>query len=114
MVGASQGVPTLRNDWEGRAGKARACVLEELATAIECAQRVAWLLGSAEDASLEARQLYGELEAVRVELEALRLANRRIARGEMEPWLARHIGWPGALSVPRAEGDEANDWRYTP
>ena len=105
------GVPTLRNDWEGRAGTARASVLEELAAAIESAQRVAWLLGSAENASFEARELYGELEAVRVELEALRLANRRIARGQIEPWLARHVGWPGALAAPRAERDEANDWR---
>jgi hypothetical protein len=44
----------------------------QLAQAIDSAQRVAWRLGSRESTSSEARDLYGRLEAVRIELDTLR------------------------------------------
>ena len=79
----------------------RARWMAELATAIEGAQRVAWQLGTATNGSCEARELYGQLEAARMELESLRLGTRRL-REEIEPWLVEQIGFPGALDV-RAE-----------
>ena len=79
----------------------RARWMAELAAAIEGAQRVAWQLGSATTRSLEARELYGQLEAARIELESLRLGARRV-REEIEPWLVEKIGFPGSLDV-RAE-----------
>ena len=70
--------------------------MAELATAIEDAQRVAWQLGAQSGASLEARELYGRLEAARVELEELRgLAARGV--DELEPLLLQRLGWAGAL-----------------
>jgi hypothetical protein len=73
--------------------------MAELAAAIEGAQRVAWQLGSATRASLEARELYGRLEAARVELESLRRGTRRL-REEIDPWLVEQLGWPGNLKEP--------------
>ena len=74
----------------------RARWMAELAAAIEGAQRVAWQLGSAQHASLEARELYGRLEAARVELEALRRGTLRLSE-ELDPWLVERLGWPGSL-----------------
>ncbi|HYI43409.1 MAG TPA: hypothetical protein VD768_07290 [Sphingomicrobium sp.] len=72
----------------------RARWMAELAAAIEGAQRVAWQLGSAASRSLEARELYSQLEAARLELEALRLGTGRL-RQELDPWLVDQLGWPG-------------------
>jgi hypothetical protein len=72
--------------------------MAELAAAIEGAQRVAWQLGTATNGSGEARELYTQLEAARVELESLRLGAHRL-RGELEPWLAENIGLPGAVDL---------------
>lgn len=44
----------------------------ELAEAIESAQRLAWQLGTLGAGSEEARELYGRLEAAKVELDQLR------------------------------------------
>ena len=44
----------------------------QLAEAIEGAQRLAWQLGTQETTSTEARELYGRLEAARIELDSLR------------------------------------------
>ena len=76
------------------AAAVRARWMAELAAAIDGAQRVAWQLGSAQHASLEARELYGQLEAARLELESLRRGTRRL-REEIDPWLVEHLGWPG-------------------
>ena len=76
----------------------RARWMAELAAAIEGAQRVAWQLGSAAKASLEARELYSRLEMARLELEALRLGTRCL-RDEIDPWLVEQIGWPGEIDV---------------
>jgi hypothetical protein len=54
--------------------------MAELAAAIEGAQRVAWQLGSAEHASFEARELYGRLEAARLEPRSCAAAPARCAR----------------------------------
>jgi hypothetical protein len=50
----------------------RAEWLARLAEAIEGAQRLAWQLGRQEMTSIEARELYGRLEAARLELDSLR------------------------------------------
>ena len=89
----------MRGDSEERAAAVRARWMAELATAIEGAQRVAWQLGSAKGGSAEARELYGQLEAARIELEQLRGATRRL-REEIDPWLVNQLGWPGSLDEP--------------
>ncbi len=50
----------------------RARWLAELAASIDEAQRVAWRLGVTEGNNAEAKELYGRLEAARVEVESLR------------------------------------------
>jgi hypothetical protein len=57
-------------DQVGSADRAR--WLAELAEAIDQAQRVAWALGIVEGNDPEAKELYGRLESVRVEVESLR------------------------------------------
>jgi hypothetical protein len=44
----------------------------QLAEAIDGAQRLAWQLGTNDGTSTEARDLYGRLEAARLELDSLR------------------------------------------
>lgn len=62
--------------------------LDELIRAISEAQKLAWRLGIAEGDSNEARELYGRLEAVRDELESLRLGDWVAVRKEIDPiWL---------------------------
>ncbi|MEJ7776773.1 MAG: hypothetical protein WKF52_05180 [Sphingomicrobium sp.] len=89
----------MRVNSENQAAAVRARWMAELAAAIDGAQRVAWQLGSADGASLEARELYGQLEAARLELEALRGITRRL-REELDLWLVDHLGWPGSLEEP--------------
>lgn len=72
--------------------------MAELAAAIEGAQRVAWQLGTARGASVEARELYRQLEAARIELERLRGVTAHL-REEIDPWLAAQLDW----------GEEAED-----
>jgi hypothetical protein len=50
----------------------RARWLAELAASIDEAQRIAWRLGVTEGDNAEAKELYGRLEAARVEVESLR------------------------------------------
>lgn len=87
---------TLPGDREDRAAAVRSRWMAELASAIDEAQRVAWQLGAQSGASQEARELYGRLEAARVELEEL----RGVAGGgadNLEPLLLQRLGWIGAL-----------------
>lgn len=86
----------MRNDSDDRAAAVRARWMAELAAAIDGAQRVAWQLGSATHASLEARELYARLEAARLELESLRRGTRQL-RHELDPWLVEQLGWPASL-----------------
>ena len=92
----------MRSGSDDQAAAVRARWMAELAAAIEGAQRVAWQLGSAGHASFEARELYGRLEAARLELEELRRGTRSM-RDEIEPWLMEQLGWPGSLDDPESD-----------
>ena len=62
--------------------------LDELIRAISEAQKLAWRLGVAEGNCNEARELYGRLEAVRDELEMLRIGDWATVRKEIDPiWM---------------------------
>lgn len=79
----------------------RAEWLAQLSEAIEGAQRLAWQLRTQEQASVEARELYGRLEAARVELESLRRTSTARCADERScgDWLDR-LGWTGSLTDP--------------
>lgn len=66
----------------------RAEWLMQIAEAIESAQKVAWHLRTAEDASPEARDLYGRLEVIRTELKSLRDAAPLMRPPGDTAWLA--------------------------
>ena len=69
-------------------GTDRAQWLAELADAVEQAQRLAWTLGVSEGSSQEARELYGRLEAVRIEMESLRQGQWRKLQPDIDPkWM---------------------------
>jgi hypothetical protein len=76
----------------------RAEWLAQLANAIDSAQRLAWQLRTHESASVEARELYGRLEAVRRELDSI-----GVSRQEGQPldvdWLTM-LGWSGRSADP--------------
>lgn len=77
----------------------RAQWMAQLAAAIDGAQRVAWQLAASQHTSIEARELYSQLENARLELEALRGVTAQL-RQELEPWLAERLGWSGTLEQP--------------
>jgi hypothetical protein len=84
----------------------RARWLAELAQAVTEAQKLAWRLGVVEGDSEEARELYAQLEAVRVELESLRTNGWTGVRREVEPsWLETLL--PGSPLRPFRNGDPA-------
>jgi hypothetical protein len=70
----------------------------QLANAIDGAQRVAWQLGTSHGVSVEARELYGRLEAARLELESLRAIDARPLQADTD-WLQK-LGWTGILQDP--------------
>jgi hypothetical protein len=76
----------------------RARWLAELADAIESAQLLAWQLGTAERPSTEARELYGRLEAARIEVETMRGISLHTPLAE-PAWLEA-LGWSGSLLDP--------------
>jgi hypothetical protein len=77
----------------------RAAWLALLAEAIDGAQRLAWQLGMQEPTSMEARQLYGQLEAARVELDSLRgLAVPPMH--DIDPNWLQKLGWAAPQSDP--------------
>ena len=62
--------------------------LDELIHAVSEAQKLAWSLGVAEGDCGEARELYSRLEALRDELESLRIGDWVTVRKEIDPiWL---------------------------
>ncbi len=66
----------------------RARWLAELGRAVVEAQRLAWRLGVVDGDSEEARKLYARLEAVRLELDALRFNGWVAVRKEADaPWI---------------------------
>lgn len=70
---------TMRDQW-----------FAELSDAIEGAQRLAWQLGTREWTSEEARELYGRLEAAKLELNTLRKPKRDAADLNIDPdWLQK-------------------------
>lgn len=69
----------------------------QLADAIESAQRLAWQLGTNQRTSIEARELYGRLEAARLELYSLRGLARRSQIGVDPVWLQK-LGWGEPMS----------------
>ncbi len=77
----------------------RAQWLAQISEAIESAQTLAWQLGTREGSSAQARELYGELEAVRLELESLRGIHLYKKPGIEPDWLHR-LGWTGSLFEP--------------
>ena len=79
----------------------RAAWLAQLAEAIEGAQRLAWQLGMQERTSTEARQLYGQLEAARLELDSLRGLAVPPTHDIDPNWLQK-FGWGAPLSDPAA------------
>lgn len=81
-------------DWVGESRAAgRARWLAELAEAVDRAQLALWALAETEQTSAKGRELYGQLESVRVEIEALRGAGNAGANqvhiGEWLELLAR-------------------------
>jgi len=61
----------------------------QLAEAIEGAQRLAWQLGTEQATSIEARELYGRLEAARIELDSLRGLHANRHCGIEPDWLQK-------------------------
>ena len=82
----------------GQSAVTRARRLAELTDAIENAQQLAWKLANAERPSEEARELFGRLEAARLEVEKIRCISARTPIAE-PAWL-RPLGWSGALLDP--------------
>jgi len=70
-----------------------------LADAIAGAQTVAWRLRTHESASLEARELYDQLESARQELELLKARSGRNPVQADPEWLAR-LGLRSTLLDP--------------
>jgi hypothetical protein len=77
----------------------RAQWLAQISEAIESAQHLAWQLGTREGSSAEARELYGRLEAARLEIESLRGIGL-CESGRLEPDWLQKLGWNGSLSEP--------------
>ena len=71
----------------------------QLAEAIEGAQCLAWQLGTQETTSTEARDLYGRLEAAKLELDSLRGLHNGAACAIEPDWLQKL----GFSSSPEAE-----------
>ena len=65
--------------------KTKLAPLFELAEAIDQAQRVAWALGIAEGDDHDAKELYGRIESVRVEIESLRYGRWSGGSTELDP-----------------------------
>ena len=63
----------------------RARWLSELAEALEQAQRLAWTMGLLEGDSVEAMQLYGRLEAARLEVQSLRSGRLAATQPKLDP-----------------------------
>ena len=82
-----QGVLTLRSSRSPAVAAERARWLDELTTAVGDAQLLTWRLGVAEGDSEEARSLYARLEAIRAEIEWLRIGWAGV-RKEIDPkWM---------------------------
>ena len=80
----------------------RARWLDELARAIQQAQRLTWRLGVLEGDCQEARALYARLEAARSEVEALQFGDWVETRNESDPrWIHGLLNSSQALPEAR-------------
>jgi hypothetical protein len=70
----------------------RAQWFAQMTETIESAQRLAWQLRTDPNASSEARELYGKLEAVRSELDLLCAIRPFVADSFDHDWLLK-LGW---------------------
>lgn len=91
-------MPALQLNRKDSAASTRARWLTELADAIESAQQLAWQLGTAERPSAEARELYGRLEAARIEVETMRGIS--IHTPIADPAWLDSFGWTGRRLDP--------------
>ena len=71
----------------------RAQWLAELAEAIDGAKRLARTLAASESADAEAREIFGRLEAVELEVEALRRGSRNNLRRGIDPKWTSLVPW---------------------
>ena len=72
----------------------RAQWLAELAEALEQAQRLAWQLGADDGGNAEAMELYGRLEAARLEVQSLRMGQFSVFRRNPGPKWTELLRWP--------------------
>ncbi|QNM83188.1 hypothetical protein H8M03_02195 [Sphingomonas sabuli] len=84
-----------------RTGGLRAEWLAQITDKIDLAQRLAWELRAHADVSAEARDLYDRLEAARLELDAIRAADRWREASNDDWWFTQ-------LDQPRAPFDRAD------
>jgi len=86
------GMPILAGDEMEQMAALREQWFAQIEQAIEGAQRLAWQLGTRECTSEEARELYGRLEAARLELDALRHRKRSNQSLKIDPEWVRKLG----------------------
>ena len=78
---------------EQAAAAERSRWLAELAQAIDQAQQLARTLGDSESNGAQAKELYGRLEAVRVEVDAIRRGTWVTRSIEIDPLRTNHFPW---------------------
>ena len=71
----------------------RARWLAELAEAIDGAKRLARTIAASDRAAAEARELFSRLEAVEIEVEALRRGGRNNMRRQIDPKWTSLVPW---------------------
>ena len=71
----------------------RARWLTELADALEQAQKLAWTMGFLEENSVEAMELYGRLEAARMEVQSLRFGRFGTGSRKHDPKWVDLVPW---------------------
>jgi len=76
--------------------------LTQIAEAIESAQKLAWQLRTAETASPEARELYGRLETIRIELQSPREAGAMFRTMSGADWFV-NLGLGGPAAEERTD-----------
>lgn len=79
----------------GTAAAERARWLAQLAQAVEQAQRLAWSLSVSQQSTAEVEELSRSLEAVRIEIEALRRGRPGIPQREIDPFWSGLLPWSG-------------------
>ena len=80
---------------DGTGAAERARWLAELAQAVDQAQRLAWSLGVSEASVAEVEGLYCRLEAIRIEIDALRRGSRPTRQMETDPLWTSLLTWSG-------------------